>query len=130
MDLLDRNVLSELSRPRPSSRVLAWIGDQTKIAISVVTIEEIHFGLSARPNPRVLSLFAAFVNEHCIVLPVTEEIARLAGEMRGRLRSRGAQRSQTDMLIAATARVHEMRLATRNVRDFAGCGITVVDPFS
>lgn len=129
MDLLDTNVLSELSRPRPNRSVLAWIGGQTEIAVSAVTIEEIHFGLSARPNPRVQALFAAFVAEHCLVLPITEEIARVAGEMRGRFRSRGTQRSQADMLIAATAHVQQVKLVSRNERDFVGCGITVVNPF-
>ncbi len=130
MDLLDTNVLSELSRRRPNRDVLAWIGERREIAISAVTLEEIHFGLSARPNPRVLALFTAFVAEHCHALPVTAEIARVAGEMRGRLRSRGAQRSQADMLIAATALVHQLSLATRNVRDFAGCGVTLINPFA
>jgi predicted nucleic acid-binding protein len=130
MDLVDTNILSELSRRRPSRAVLSWIGERTEISVSAVTIEEIHFGLSAHPNPRVLALFTAFVEAHCQVLPVTHEIARLAGELRGRFRAKGEQRTQADMLIAATARAHGLRLATRNVRDFAGCGVGLLNPFA
>jgi predicted nucleic acid-binding protein len=129
MDLVDTNILSELSRPRPDPQVLAWLGERTEIALSVVTVEEIHFGLLARPNARVMAWFKAFLKDYCRVLPVTEEIARMAGEMRGGFRARGIARTQADMLIAATARVNRLKLATRNERDFTGCGIPVVNPF-
>jgi len=129
MDLLDTNVLSELSRGRPDPRVIAWVGDRTELAVSVVTVEEIHFGLFARPNPRVLAWFSSFLGEYCHVLPVTPEIARVAGGMRGEFKIPGVTRTQADMLIAGTAHVHRMKLVTRNERDFAGCGITVVNPF-
>ena len=129
MDLADTNVLSELSRQRPNLRVVAWAGERTELGISVVTVEEIHFGLRARPNPRVFAWFASFLAEHCRLLPVTAEVARIGGEMRGRFRARGIVRTQADMLIAATARLNQMTLVTRNVRDFEGCGIAVVNPF-
>lgn len=129
MDLLDTNVLSELSRNRPDPGVLAWAGDRTELAISVVTVEEVYFGLSSRPNPRVMGWFKSFLAEHCRVLAVTAEVARVAGELRGVFKARGVARTQADMLIAATARVNQMKLVTRNERDFAGCGITVVNPF-
>lgn len=129
MDLLDTNILSELSRGRPEPRVVAWAGERSQVAVSVVTVEEISFGLLARPNPRVMGWFASFLREHCQVLPVTEEIARIAGEMRGGFKARGVTRTQADMLIAATAQAHRMKLVTRNERDFTGCGIVVVNPF-
>ena len=63
------------------------------------------------------------------VLPVTGTIARRAGELRAAFAGRGMARSQPDMLIAATAQVHALTLVTRNVRDFDGCGIAVLNPF-
>src|SRR5262245_4353083 len=127
--LVDTNVLSELARPRPSAQVVTWARAVARVSVSVITLEEIHFGLAWTPNPRVRAWFAAFVSEHCEVHPVTAEIAVVAGLLRGTLAARGLRRTQADMLIAATAQVGRLTLATRNVRDFSGCGIAVHNPF-
>jgi predicted nucleic acid-binding protein len=129
--LVDTNVLSELARAEPDPRVARWAAAlPLPIALSVVTLEEIHFGLAWRPNAEIRFWFERFLVEGCTVLPVTEAIARQAGQLRGRLRAAGRQRTQADMLIAATAQAHQLPLATRNVRDFEGCGIPLVDPFA
>jgi predicted nucleic acid-binding protein len=127
--LADTNLLSELSRPSPNYGVVEWAGKVTELAVSVVTIEEIEFGLCAKPNDRVRAWFEGFVQQHCTPIDVTEAIARRAGSMRGRLRAEGVTRTQADMLIAATAAQHGLTLVTRNIRDFEGCGIAVLDPF-
>jgi predicted nucleic acid-binding protein len=128
--LVDTNVLSELVKPSPDPGVKGWADTvPLPIQISVVTLEELHFGLSWRPNARVRRWLERFFAESCEVLPVTADIARRAGELRGRLRASGQQRTQADMLIAATAQVHQLWLVTRNARDFDGCGIPVLDPF-
>ena len=66
---------------------------------------------------------------HCEIRPITTEIAATAGQIRGRLANRGVSRTQADMLIAATAQIERLTLVTRNVRDFAGCSIVLLDPF-
>ena len=104
--LLDTNVLSELVRPRPDARVVAWVGGLTTIALSAITVEEIFFGLSAKPSPRIERWFTAFLETDCRVLEVTASIARHAGILRGQLSKRGATRTQADMMIAATAALH------------------------
>jgi predicted nucleic acid-binding protein len=116
-------------RPAPESRVVRWAKRQDGFALSVVSLEEILFGLALKPNERVGRWFAGFVAEHCDVLQVTETIARRCAVLRAAHRAKGRQRTQADMLIAATAAQHALVLATRNVRDFDGCGISVVNPF-
>ena len=61
--------------------------------------------------------------------PITASIARRCAHLRGEFRRAGKQRTQADMLIAATAIEHNLALATRNIKDFAGAGIALVNPF-
>jgi predicted nucleic acid-binding protein len=128
--LVDTNVFGELSRPRPNPGVLAWSAGVRQIAVSVITVEEVSFGLSRRPIDRVRAWFDQFLARHCEVLDVTRAIATLAGTLRGQLAARGQVRTQADLLIGATAAHHGLTLVTRNVRDFEGCGVGVCDPFA
>jgi predicted nucleic acid-binding protein len=57
------------------------------------------------------------------------EIAQCAGLMCGNFRTKGVSRSQADILIAATAEVHDLILVTLNTRDFEGCNIQILNPF-
>lgn len=127
--LCDTNVLSELVRSQPNPGVAAWAQGVSFVAISVVTVEEITYGLAWKPNLRVQSWFASFFKEHTTLLPITAEIAERAGLLRGVLQARGETRTQADMLIAATAQVHGLTLVTRNSRDFEACGIQLLNPF-
>lgn len=133
MQLVDTNVLSELMRAQPDSGVLAWLHGREQVnprlRMSVITVDEIMFGLSWHPTARLLSLFDAFVQRHDI-LPITFDIALRAGDLRGQFQARGQTRTQADMLIAATAQIHALTVVTRNVRDFDGCGIGVLNPFA
>jgi len=133
MQLVDTNILSELMRAQPDPGVLAWLQGREpvnpRLTISVVTVDEIMFGLSWRPTARLLSWFDAFLQRHS-VLPITVDVARRAGELRGQLQARGQIRTQADMLIAATAQLHALTVVTRNVRDFDGCGVGVLNPFA
>ena len=127
--LVDTNVISELTRPSPLAAVVSWAERLDLFSVSVITMEEVFFGLTKGPNLRVQSWFESFLQVHCRVLEVTGPIARHAGILRGQLAARGLPRSQADMLIAATAAQHGLTLATRNEKDFSGCGIAVLNPF-
>jgi toxin FitB len=128
--LVDTNVISELARPRPDPGVVAWSGGLTTMVLSVITVEEVCFGLAAKRSPRIQRWFEDFLASSCQVLEITASIARHAGVLRGQLSTRGRPRTQADMLIAATAAWHGLTLATRNERDFADCGVAVVNPFA
>ena len=133
MQLADTNIVSELMRKRPDPGALVWremvdtmVG---QITISAVTVDEIMYGLARKQDAGLQAWFDGFIGRNQ-VLAVTQTIAYRAGEMRAMFSLRGVVRSQADMLIAATAQVHALTLVTRNVRDFDGCGIALLNPFS
>jgi len=123
-------VLFELVSREPDPGVLSWAAGVSGIIISVITVEEIACGLAAHPNPRVQEAVAALLDEQCTVLDVTAAVAARAGRLRSDLRRRGLIRTQADMLIAATALEHRLPVVTRDVRDFEGLGIPLLNPFS
>ena len=127
--LADTNVVSELVKKSPDANVLQWLQSVELMAVSAVTIEEAHFGLAWQPNTRKLSLFNALVQSLHAVYPITESIAQRAGILRGQFQAQGISRSPPDMLIAATAQEYQLIIATRNVRDFVGCGVQILNPF-
>jgi hypothetical protein len=127
--LADTNVLSELVKATPNAQVMRWLESVQGMAVSAITLEEAHFGLAWQPNARKLAFFNALVDRMSAVYPVTPAIAQRGGLLRGQFQAQGITRSAPDMLIAATALEHQLVLATRNVRDFAGCSVQVVNPF-
>ena len=127
--LADTNVISEFVKSTPDGQVMRWLQSVQLMAISAITLEEAHFGLAWQPNTRKLALFNALVERLHAVYPITPAIAQRGGVLRGQFQAQGIVRSAPDMLIAATAIEHQLVLATRNVRDFIGCGVQVVNPF-
>ncbi len=67
---------------------------------------------------------------YCEVIPISQEIAKYAGELKGYLKTQGKSRTQADILIAATAKIHQLTLVTRNTKDFEGCDIFILNPFT
>ena len=128
--LCDTNIISELARPKPNPGLWTWASQHRGIHLSTITIDELYFGLSWKPNPRIRLWLDNFLTDFCTILPVTDEIARYSGDIRGNLQAQGRPRTQADMLIAATAVIHDLTLVTRNVKDFNACGVTVLNPFS
>ena len=137
MILLDTNVVSELMRPAPDPKVVAWFVGQEPgtMALSVITLAEILYGLERLPGGRrradLVARFHAFLDRgftnaiHPVELATAEQFAAI----RAARDTAGRPMTSFDALIAATARVHDMALATRNTGDFAGCGLDVADPW-
>ncbi len=132
MILLDTMVVSELRKARPSSRVVAWAGRyrEDDFFLSVITVGEIERRIAKTTD----SVFRAelerwlegLVRRYAErVLDVTVPIARMWGRWSAEL-----GHESSDQFIAATAHVHGLTIATRNVRHFAPTGITTVDPFA
>ena len=135
--LLDTNVLSEIRRPRPHRKVVAFIAEQPLdlLYISTVTLAEIRFGielvkdanrrneLNAWLTNKVRPLFAQRV------LEVTEDVLfkwRLLVEQG---RKSGHTFSQPDLFIAATALHHGLTVVSRDTRDYERAGVAVVNPW-
>ncbi len=132
MILLDTVVVSELRKARPSSRVLRWASRyrEEQFFISVVTLGELERGVAGARDPafrieleRWLDGLQRLYNDR--LLDVTAPVARLWGRWSAQL-----GRADVDLMIAATAEIHGMTVATRNVRHFAPTGVAVVDPFA
>jgi predicted nucleic acid-binding protein len=128
--LCDTNIISELAIPQPNAGVLIWVQNLSSIKISVITVEEICYGLTSKPNPKIQNWFDNFLKNNCQILPITDEIAKLCGELRGQQRLTGKTVTQADMMIAATAKIHNLTLVTRNIRDFDSCVIPLLNPFT
>jgi predicted nucleic acid-binding protein len=133
MLLLDTVVLSELMKTRRNPRVLAWLRqhDPTTVFISVVTLGEIERGIEMqREDDPAFARRLESWRDHTIetfgerVLSVTAEISLRWGRL-------GGQRGHlnVDLLIAATALVHDLAVVTRNVRHFDGTGAKILNPF-
>ena len=130
--LVDTNVLSELPRPRPDAAVLRWLDSQAEIAVSAITLEELTFGVErarGSARDRLRGWLQALIDASPRVVPVTALVASTAGRLRAQREARGRPVAQADMLVAASALTEGLVLATRNTRDFEGCGVALVNPF-
>jgi len=127
--LCDTNVISEIMRPRPQPEVRHWLESQDRIFLSVLSLEELHFGLQWKNLVQKRTWLDRFVAARCECLAIDAPIAILAGEMRGELAKKGQTRTQADLLIAATATAHHAILATHNTRDFEDLNLPLFNPF-
>jgi len=138
MILLDTNVVSELMRPTPDAKVLEWFDGQEPgtMALSVITPAEILYGLERLPYGRrradLAARFHAFLDRGFgnAIHPVDLATAERFAAIRAARDAAGRPMTSFDALIAATAGVHDMVLATRNTGDFTDCGIDVADPWA
>jgi predicted nucleic acid-binding protein len=135
--LLDTNVVSELRKigdGKADANVVAWIEaeDAARFFISAITILELERGIlgvqrrDATQGARLRSWLDSQVRPEFAgrILSVDDAVATRCAHLHIPNR-----RNEADALIAATALVHNMTVVTRNVRDFEGTGIVVVDPW-
>ncbi len=115
-------------KPQQDASVRDWFARQAVLGISVVSLDEVLFGLQRKRMLVMLARFERMLGGTEIV-PLDEPITRCAAALRSDFSQRGIVRSQADMMIAATALVRECTLATHNTKDFAGCGLRLIDPF-
>jgi len=137
MIVLDTNVLSELMRSQPGAAVFAWVAAQPRAALYTTSVNkaEIFYGISVLPEGHRRSALAAAAEAMFIddfagrVLPFDEAAAVHYADIVAARRREGRPIEAFDAQIAATARVAGAEIATRDVGDFAGCDLILVNPW-
>lgn len=138
MVILDTNVISELFKPQPDEVVFDWIRAQpvAQTFTTAVTRGELLYGLNCLPDGRrklTLKQGLLHVLDHQLAGHVLAFDARAAdsyADIAARRRSGGRPVDLADGMIAGIAHSRGARLATRNLRDFEGCGVELVNPWA
>jgi toxin FitB len=131
--LVDANVLSEPTKPSPDPRVVDWLrAHEPDMAVNPVILGELRFGILILPTGKKRTALERWFDAgagrlHC--LPWDADTGLIWAELLARLRKTGKTMPIKDSLIAATAIVHTLVVATRNRIDFSKAGVHVVDPF-
>lgn len=133
--LLDTNIISELSKPRPQTRVLEWFSSvaDEDLYLSVLTVGELRAGIESkfaagdkRGAARLSSWLQGLQSEYSDrILPIDLETAEEWGRMMALDRNHAI-----DALLAATARRHGLTLVTRNLRHVASRAALTHNPFT
>ena len=135
--LVDTNIPSELTRERPDARVAAFLANagQSSVFLSVLTIGEICKGIAELPASLKRTGLQNWLDTEVRlwfagrILPVTEAIAERWGNLAAGAKQKGMTLAVVDGVIAATALHHDLTVVTRNVKDFAGLGAEVHNPW-
>jgi len=138
MIILDTNVVSEVMRPVPSPQVLDWIDTvpSNELFTTAITVAEIYYGVevltkSKRRDALLAASDAIFDGDfRDRVLAFNAGAARVFSQISARRRATGRPISQSDAQIAAIVQLHGGTLATHNTRDFEGCGVRLIDPWT
>ncbi len=132
--LLDTNVLSELVRPKPNASVISWFSSvpDESLYISALTIGEIRKGVEGVPDARRKEKLRVWL-EHELPEWFGKRVLSIDGDVAerwGRLQAQAKRPVPAiDSLLAATALHHELRMVTRNEKDFDYQGLEVINPW-
>ena len=132
--LLDTNVVSELTNEVPHAGVVTFLVEHDDLWLSSVTVHELEYGLRLLPQGRRRDqLYAAHSGIIAIyndrILPLDRAAAEFAADVRSQVRRVGRTLDLGDALIAGIARANDLAVVTRNVRDFDGLGVELVNPW-
>jgi tRNA(fMet)-specific endonuclease VapC len=136
--LLDTNVISELIAKKPNPQVFGWVNDleDERTYLSVITLGEIKRGIEKLPeSPRKQRLQEWLSNDLLFrfrerILSIDTDVMLTWGKLVARLERRGRTLPAMDSLVAATALTYDLKLATRNEKDFLDTGVSIVNPWS
>ena len=132
--LLDTNVVSETAKQHPQPAVIEFMNMHSNLWLPVVVIHELAYGIMILDEGRRRDMMATWLSQIVSdfsghILPVDRQAAEIAASMRAHVHRDGGRLKIADALIAGTAMANDMAVATRNVRDFDGLGVDVVNPW-
>ena len=135
--LLDTCVISEIIKPGKDKKIVEWIQSKAEdsLFISVLTLGEIHKGISKLPDSRRRKSLWTWVDNDLKnrfagrILEISEEIATCWGEIQAKSETDGKKMPVIDSLIAATAIKHNFTVVTRNVKDIENSGCKSINPW-
>ena len=136
MILLDTNVLSELTRPRPEPKVVRWLEENDPLlALPSIALAELRYGIARLPTGRRRTSLLDFwskTRERFVgrIYSFDERAAEAYGDLAAAAERIGRRLNIADGQIAAIAKVHRMAIATRDANDFAASGVSVVNPWA
>lgn len=131
--LLDTNVISETTRPKPASQVMRWVGQLETLALPAIVVYEIAIGIGRVPAGKKRAFLESWFAEllaACEVLPFDRDAALSCALLEAQARQRRQTVPERDLMILAIARSRNLAVATRNVTHFQGFGVPVYDPFA
>ena len=131
--LVDANILSEPTKPSPDPEVVAWLrNNEREIAVDPVILGELRFGILLLPKGKKRTRLERWFDvgvKRLQCLPWDAETGLRWAELLATLRRTGRAMPVKDSLIASTALVHSLIVATHNRADFEKAGVKVVGPF-
>ena len=138
MYLIDTNVVSETLKPRPERRVVDWISRQmaNDLFLASISLGELVRGVRRMRDRARRERFQRWIDYDLAaqfqgrVLPFDRETAVIWGEIMGDGDRVGRPKPMADAQIAAVARRHGLTLVTRNMRDFVGMEVVLLDPWT
>ena len=135
MVLIDTNVWSELSRPRPDPHVIVWMGKNlAEWILSAIVFAEMQFGIAAAADAAKRRDLMAFRDDILkridgVITPFDARAANSWGPLRAKLKREGKLIGERDMVIAAHAMSLGVPLVTRNVEEMGRTGATIINPW-